>query len=64
MKKDINEVKPYLLKMLEKVDILTDGEKIKKNIERYYKNLENKEKSSKILTWKCAGINNYNEIEF
>ena len=44
------------------IDELSEGERIKKNIERYYKNVQCKEKSSKILANKCAGIERYSDL--
>lgn len=44
------------------IDELSEGERIKKNIERYYKNVQCKEKSSKILASKCAGIERYSDL--
>lgn len=46
-------MKDYLKRIFDNLETLSEKDKIKKNIERYHKNIKNREKFSKILFEKC-----------
>ena len=48
--------------MFKNLDQLQEAEKIRKNIERYQKNIECKQKSNQILNWKCQEISEFSQI--
>lgn len=64
VKKEEKVVKLFLEKMMKNLNKLPEKEKIEKNMQRFLRNIENKEKSSKILAKKCAGIERFQDLTF
>ena len=64
LNKKKDRTKLFVEKVLGNLDLLKDGNRIKKNLEKFEKNKENLKKNRFLLKWKCKNLKNYTEICF